>query len=340
MHNRRARPTLRVLKEDLTSGWGNPFPRRALEHDNLEGLHPLSDLPHPIISKAKAVFGENPAEDESQQEIASATKLRLWEVKNSQWRGGVWQDKEGVRWLVVAGLAKGGHEDHDDFYKKIQRTNNSTDLERWKPTQLDTQLLKQETVTRLRTEWELHIQQLALEALEKVNAGGTHQFTVHSFYPEAKKMATVEIEVVVERGGIESDDIFLEITPENEFAGTNLLWVLTLRLLTSIYPPQQSWDRYKNTFSNIGEPGAWTRQRDLLTQLVEEEELAFSQPGQFSHYTHRKHLTRSTVEGKAVLSLCGKSFVPQSDHVNLPRCPDCEQIYAEIPAPREGDSTF
>lgn len=236
MHNRRARPTLRVLKEDLTSGWGNPFPRRALEHDNLEGLHPLSDLPHPIISKAKAVFGENPAEDESQQEIASATKLRLWEVKNSQWRGGVWQDKEGVRWLVVAGLAKGGHEDHDDFYKKIQRTNNSTDLERWKPTQLDTQLLKQETVTRLRTEWELHIQQLALEALEKVNAGGTHQFTVHSFYPEAKKMATVEIEVVVERGGIESDDIFLEITPENEFAGTNLLWVLTLRLLTSIYP--------------------------------------------------------------------------------------------------------
>ncbi|MCQ4613087.1 DUF3039 domain-containing protein [Corynebacterium sp. CCUG 51687] len=331
MHNRRARPTIRVLKRDLSTDWENPFPQRALERDDLDSLHPLSDLPHPLIEKAKSLFSEKPEEDGTPEEISSATNMRLWKVKISQWRGGVWEDADGVRWLVVAGLAKGQHEDHDDFYEKVKQANDNATILRWQPTEQDKQLLRLETAAGLRTEWELCIQRLALEALTQIHSGGKYSFTVSNPLDRNEKMATIILEVTPEREGIESDDFFLEIKPENRFVTDPLIWVLTLRLLSSIDPPEQHWDRYGDTYSNMGEPGCWTCRKDELEQLVAAEELAFSEPGKISHYAHRKHLVRNTVEGKAVSSLCGTSFVPQSDHEKLPMCPECQKIYEQLP---------
>lgn len=93
MHNRRARPTLRVMAEDLTTGWDSAHPRRLLSQGDYRGLHPLSEQPHPIIAKALACFGHDPAHDLAVGPIKSATSVRLMEVKQSQWRGGVWQDQ-------------------------------------------------------------------------------------------------------------------------------------------------------------------------------------------------------------------------------------------------------
>lgn len=110
MHSRRARPTLRVLREDLTSDWKSPHPLRALKQERLLDLHPLSELPHPIIRKAAECLGAHSNSDNFKGPIESATALRLLEIKESQWRGGVWQDPaSGVCWLVVAGKAKGDH---------------------------------------------------------------------------------------------------------------------------------------------------------------------------------------------------------------------------------------
>lgn len=108
MHSRRARPTLRVLREDLNADWESPRPRRVLAEGTLDQLHPLSELPHPIIIKAAESFGHNAAADNYVDSITSSTRIPLMEIKSGQWRGGVWRDKEtGVHWLVVAGLAKG-----------------------------------------------------------------------------------------------------------------------------------------------------------------------------------------------------------------------------------------
>lgn len=128
VHHRRARPTLRVLRQDLTSGWESAQPQRALADNRLTDLHPLSELPHPIIGKAANSFGADPAEDNFVGPIASSTHLRLLEIKQSQWRGGVWEDPvTQVYWLVISGLAKGGHQDHDDFYQRIEREDQSGD---------------------------------------------------------------------------------------------------------------------------------------------------------------------------------------------------------------------
>ena len=79
-----------------------------MQTGELTSLHPLSALPHPILTKAVSSFGDGPTEDNCVGPIASSTKLRLLEIKVGQWRGGVWHDRElDVCWVLVAGLAKG-----------------------------------------------------------------------------------------------------------------------------------------------------------------------------------------------------------------------------------------
>lgn len=333
VHHRRARPTLRVLQEDLTSDWGSPAPQRALADGRLEDVHPLSELPHPIVEKAVNSFGANPANDNFVGPIASSTRLRLLEIKQSQWRGGVWEDpRTGVCWLVVAGLAKGGHQDRDDFYRRIEREDESGDPAQWLPTDRDVRLLKQETAARLRTEWELKTQASVLDALRAVHGGGTRRMDVSHPVPGNGQLARIDLTVTaVREDGYAADEVLVEVVPETRHAGSNLLWQLIVRVLISIEPPEQRWDRYGDTYSNIGEPGAWRERVDALAALVSAGELALSEPGSTSHYAHREHLAGKTINGEAVRGLCGAYFVPTQDHDSLPLCPTCQERLGELP---------
>jgi hypothetical protein len=108
---------------------------RALAEGDVGQLHPLSELPHPIIAKAAAAFAHASDVDNFVGSIASSTQLRLFEIKAGKWRGGVWQDAEtAVNWLVVAGLAKGEHQDHDDFYVRVKKANDTHGTDAWMPT--------------------------------------------------------------------------------------------------------------------------------------------------------------------------------------------------------------
>lgn len=115
----------------------------------------------------------------------------------------------------------------------------------------------------------------------------------------------------VREDGYEGDEVFVEILPETQYTGTDLVWQLTLRVLISIEPPEQPCDRLGTTYSNIGEAGTLTQRLVSLTAIVDANELALSQPGSTSHYTHRGHLAGRTVSGNAVRVLCGAFFVPR-----------------------------
>lgn len=340
MTNRRARPTVRVLQEDLTSDWRNPSHRRALDSGQLDELHPLSELPHPIIEKALESFGPDPADDKFVGPIASSTRLHLLEIKQSQWRGGIWKDPEsGVCWLVVAGLAKGNHQDRDDFYEVVKRENETGEPDRWLPSDTDILLLERETAARIRTQWELDIQHEVLESLKLIHTGGTHRFSMDHAVSGQGHYASVDLTVVPMRtegptqddGAIDSDDIIVEFHPNSEYKGSDLFWLFTTRVLTSINPPWHGWDRFDNSYSNIGEIGAWTQRIHDLEQLVASGTLEVSDPGSHSHFTHKKHLAGKTINGEAVRALCGIYLVPTQDHERLPTCPTCEAAYAELP---------
>ena len=343
MYSRRARPTLRLLREDLTSGWESPYPQRALEEGRLDDLPPMSEQPHPIVQKAMDSFGEDPSKDNFVRPIASSTRLRILEIKQSQWRGGVWQDPEtDICWLVVAGLAKGNHRDADDFYERVRRENEFGDPSQWLPDSEDKRLLKRETAARLRTEWELNIQRDVLNALKIVHTGGAHRLNIDHPIPGKGPFSSIEISVDPERGDetnddssgshvLDTDDIIVEFTPEKQYASTELFWSLITRVLISIEPPHQNWDRFGNTFSNMGEPGAWTQRIEDLSELVDANLLALSESGIHSHYAHRKHLAGKTIAGEAVRSLCGTYFVPTQDHEALPKCPICQERFSLLP---------
>lgn len=236
MHSRRARPTLRLLAEDLTADWASPHPRRLLGEGRLDELHPLSELPHPVIAKAAESFSHESGADNYVGLIATSTRLRLMEIKAGQWRGGVWRDEEsGVHWLVVAGLAKGAHEDHDDFYQRVLRENDGGDPAAWLPREDDVRLLKQETAARLLTVWELAVQQQLLGALLSIQSGGTVLLDITHPTRTAERLAVLEVTVaVVDEGGYRADEIELEVSAERAHAGSDLVWQLTVRALIKI----------------------------------------------------------------------------------------------------------
>ncbi len=333
MHSRRARPTLRVLAEDLTAGWGSPDSLRHIAEGEYDSLHPLSELPHPLIAKAAASFGLDATQDNYVGPIASSTTLRLLEIKLAQWRGGVWQDpKTGVCWLLVAGLAKGDHRDHDDFYLRVQRENDDGDPKRWLPTPDDERLLRRETAARLLTRWELKVQADVLAMLGEVQTGGSVRALVQHPSPGKGELAQLILTVTpVREADYRADEIELEVLPLPAHAGSDLAWQLTVRALISLSPPEQGWDRYKDSYTNIAEPDAWTARVAQLEALAAAGELAESEPGTYSHYAHREHLAGRTIAGRGVRALCGCFFVPTQDHEKLPTCPACQERFAALP---------
>ncbi|MGQ0843492.1 MAG: DUF3039 domain-containing protein [Sporichthyaceae bacterium] len=333
MHSRRARPTLRCLAEDLADGWDSPRPLRLIAARAFDDLHPLGELPHPIVAKAAESFAHDAELDNFVGLVQSCTAFPLMEIKLGQWRGGVWKDPEtGVHWLVVAGLAKGGHQDHDDFYVRVKRENDAGESNRWLPTTEDIRLLRRETASRLMTEWELTVQRQIHSALEDVHAGGSVGFGIAHPLQSEGDIAALTINVTAVRDvDYDADEIELEIRPVARWAGSDLLWQLILRALISLSPPEQGWDRYRDTFSTIAEPGGLTHRLTELGALVFAHELAQSEPGTHSHYAHRRGLAGSTIQGDGIRAICGVFFVPTRDHETLPRCPVCAQRFAELP---------
>jgi hypothetical protein len=56
----------------------------------------------------------------------------------------------------------------------------------------------------------------------------------------------------------------------------------------------------------------------------------------FSHYVEKDKLMDAMVNGTPVIALCGKVWVPSRDPQRFPLCPECKEIYDQIP--ERGDS--
>jgi len=328
VHNRRARPTLRLL-HDLSDGWQDPAPQRAVSEGRHSDLHPLSELPHPLIAKAAAWFGSD--QDGYCERIRSVERLVLWELKTGQWRGAVWDDPDtGVRWLCAAGLAKGDHKDRDDFYEALGRMDNA-DVDALKPTAEDIRLLKRETSVAALTAWELDIQSQVHACLTNVLNQGEQRLTIRHPIRDAH-FADVTITVTAySETDYDVEDCVVEIDLVDAAKGSALGWHLTLRVLISVNPPVQSWDATDTMYSTISEPGELARQADDLAAYIERDELRAEQPGSTSHYTHGRHLAGCYINGTAVRALCGVIFVPTQDQERFEHCPACQGIRALFP---------
>jgi hypothetical protein len=89
---RRARPTLRCLREDL----GQAVPPADM---------PLDEVPHPLLAKASDRFADGGT---PRERIASVDDQVLFKVKVQRWRGAVWMADDAISWLVAAGQREEG----------------------------------------------------------------------------------------------------------------------------------------------------------------------------------------------------------------------------------------
>lgn len=326
-HNRRARPTIRMLAEDLPSGWDCVQQLRSIQTESWTDLHPLAALDHPIIRKAAGQFGPEPGQDLARDVIRCSGALRLLEVRAEQWRAGVWTDPtSGVRWICTAGLAKGDHQDHDDFYEQLaDRIVSDPRGDGLLPTELDLRLLTRETAADLLTSWELTVQDIAGHALRDSGEDRTPIDLPHA--SRSDPMGSLCVSVTAED---DAEVIIAEITLRKRFRSSSLGWALITRVLTTLSPPVQSWDRYQDTFSTINERGYAARQADRVAEVCSRGELLSTEPGSVSHYVHRPHIADACIDGQAMRALCGAFFVPQQDHEGLPECSECQAAYARL----------
>lgn len=323
-HDRTARPTIRVLKE-LASGWESVHQRRAVESGNWGTLHPLVDLRHPILRKCADELGDDPSRDRAERFVRASGSLRLIEVRSSQWRAGVWTDDEGVRWVVVVGLAKGGHEDHDDFYRTVESVcREESGRQGLLPSPEDMHLLKVETAARIRTRWELGIQSAVLDLLESVVGGGVAECVVrHPILEEdfARIRLTSVLEDDVEEYVVELVDL--------SGPGSAVARLLESRVLVSVSRPVQGWDISFGIYSAMEEPGHIHRQVETLRTAVVQDELLAPDLGDHAHRVHRRHLGDAAVNGHALRALCGVFFVPTQDAEGLEECPECRRLHQD-----------
>ena len=185
--------------------------------------------------------------------------------------------------MVAAGLAKGGHRDHEDFYQRLER---QCDTERGRkallPTDEDARLLKRETAARALTDWELAVQALAVDLL----AGALHHECHRVVVPHPTKtipLAEVELEFIT-GDGIEE---FVLSFINNTRQGTHLAYVMERRLLISIAPPEQEWDLAGGIYSAMEESGHCALQIKRLRDASRERRLLDSDRGHVAHRVHR-----------------------------------------------------
>jgi hypothetical protein len=321
------------LQDDLQDGWESPHAKPRDGVGGLDPLSPLSELHHPIIRKAAASFTDDPTHDKYVGRIRSCTRFVMLEIRAGQWRGGVWVDPDtGVCWLVAAGLAKGGHADHDDFYERVRRADESGDIDKWLPTHDDRRQLRRETAATLMIDWELDIQRRVLEALRAITGGGTATVVLpHPTNLERPFGVCTVTMVQADEPGFRREEVVVEIDLANEYRAANLGWQATMRVLISISPPETGWDRVGDTYSTINEIGSLVLRVDELRTVTDRGELAQSRPNDRAHYAHRQNLALSSIAGLGIRSLCGVYFVPYQDHEALPRCTTCEERYQALP---------
>ena len=119
-------------------------------------------------------------------------------------------------------------------------------------------MLKLETAACIRTEWELSIQREVLVALQEICGGGIARFDVNHPLARLGRFATVELYVELVRGEdrIATDEVIVEFFPQRgaDF-NEELYWQLIVRVLASVYPPAQGWDRVGGRVSPNGRAG-------------------------------------------------------------------------------------
>ncbi|WP_084082768.1 DUF3039 domain-containing protein [Corynebacterium freneyi] len=332
---RRPRPTLRVIREDLTEGWEDPGIRSLAPNE----LSPLADLPHPLLRSISDHCADLDDVREAGKGWIRSTppEFRLREIRMSQYRAGIWVDDGGTPWICTTGLAKGNHEDYEDFYRVLERTLKNDGARTLRPTDEDRLLLKREWVAETLTKHELRLQREITAALHELTDanGGDRRLQVpnplHEINPEKQpneKLFEMQISIAFDEklGSVEITANF--VGDVHSQTGRSLK---AHALLTIERHENPRVTVYKEFHEFIIEIEPWLRHLADLEELNARCQAVDTLPPQSSHFLHKPDIADGTVNGGARRTLCGMFIVPLKDPGDLPVCPKCAEWHALLP---------
>lgn len=339
---RPARPTLRCLFEDLSDGFDDPATRAAVASRKIPSVEDLSNVAHPLIRNVAQVFDGNPESERVRENIGGLTNPKWWKAKSGRWRGAVWEDPDtGQCWLCAAGLRREG--ETVDFYAAFMREVGATgeNAATFLPTKDDRDRLSLELARERRRKWERDVFLTALTTVAAAcDEGEVREAPLPHLREGAPSPATLQVEVErLSSGGVteaheEPAEVRVELRIE-DFSDPEVLGVLLVTSSRAVSPHEESWDV-------VPVPGlhvltatiteARVRQILVASTLPDEEveDPGRTEPITHAHYARKNDIARGTIEGEAVVALCGVCFVPRQDYVGLPICSVCEDAYRSV----------
>lgn len=74
-------------------------------------------------------------------------------------------------------------------------------------------------------------------------------------------------------------------------------------------------------------------EENLRIFIEESNKPLFDEPGdhdKYAHYVDKNKLMEAMLEGKPLLALCGKFWVPTRDGLKFPVCPECKEKWESL----------
>lgn len=251
----------------------------------------------------------------------------------------MWEDPEtGQCWLCAAGLRRAG--DSDDFYRSFMEDvgRSGERAAGFLPTEDDRRRLSLERGRARRKQWEHEVFIVALTAVARAcDSDGAYESPLPHLKEDAPSPASIRVEVVrlTEGDVTEAHEEPAEVGVElriNDFSDPDMLGVLVVTACRAVSTREESWDAQPIPGMHVLTATiteSRVRQIIAASNLPDEDVVdpGRTEPVTHSHYARKNDIARGTIEGEAVVALCGVCFVPRQDPVGLPVCRDCHDEY-------------
>lgn len=326
------RPTFRCLREDLAHEVG-PDELRTVLRSFVDDIAadptyllpcPLADAEHAVLDKANLIATDDAAQREP---IEVLTDRHAIKVKTGDRRAALWQDADGIWWLLAAGRRK--NDTPGDFYREIARF--SDDATPIAPTDEDYRYLRFEAAYEKECEAERAAHGEVLRAV--LAAARTPQ----SIAPVGVFGAEVLVKIVPDEDGLavlEMSWEFAQFDQQDRFPMDVLAMVPGREDIDAwdYLPPRKDSDSPHTWFTYVTDE--WV---DHMATSAELDELladgADWQPvnpwsdgsEHFSHWAKGSIVTLAYMTGIEITALCGASVVAHRDYERFPVCPRCQE---------------
>jgi hypothetical protein len=328
------RPTLRCLREDLAGSVQDTYQQGRIRAGKVP-CAALTDTKHPLVDWVAHQFEVGDDADISRTGISAIKHPKFYKARTGKrWRGAVYVDPAtGQAWLVAAGYRREG--EPDDFYTQFAADVNANGADRYLPSEDDLAVLRVEEAKARLADWKTDVAvavfETVAEAIESPEGKASVMLPGLDIEGNVGQLS-LELTSDPDLGVDEQGDTLVEVDIAiHDWSDIEAERLLTVTVCSAMAPSEDSWDAVPmHGLTHLIAQIPSARLADIR-QSVALGDLPTEPPGEVrqtdhSHFVAARNIARATVNGEAVVAICGATFVPRRDPTGLDVCPTCTDI--------------